>query len=75
MAEKLGMSKPSRYQNELVRKMLANGHIEYTIPDRPNSRMQKYRLTEQGRAWLSVIQKNYLGNDDIVSIGSIICMN
>jgi ATP-dependent DNA helicase RecG len=23
-----------------------------TIPDKPNSRLQKYRLTPKGRAWL-----------------------
>ena len=27
--------------------------IEYTLPDRPNSRLQKYRLTSQGRALLA----------------------
>lgn len=26
--------------------------IEYTLPEKPNSRLQKYRLTETGRAWL-----------------------
>lgn len=30
--------------------------MEYTIPDKPNSRLQQYRLTEKGRAWL-VTQK------------------
>jgi len=24
-----------------------------TIPDKPNSRLQKYRLTDKGRLWLA----------------------
>ena len=32
---------------------LAAGLIERTLPGKPNSRLQKYRLTSQGRAWLA----------------------
>lgn len=45
----LGKSKPSRYLNDLIKKMLAQGLMAYTLPEKPNSRLQKYRLTELGR--------------------------
>jgi len=57
MAKRLGKPKPTRYLNDLVRKMVANGFIEFTIPDKPTSRLQKYRLTHKGRAWLDTIQE------------------
>ena len=32
-----------------LKQLLAQRWIEYTLPDKPNSRLQKYRLTEKGR--------------------------
>lgn len=49
LAVKLGKAKPTRYLNDLVKKMLALDLIEYTIPEKPNSRLQKYRLTIKGK--------------------------
>jgi ATP-dependent DNA helicase RecG len=50
IAEKLGKTKPTRYLNDLVAKLLLQRLIEMTLPDKPNSRFQKYRLTAKGTA-------------------------
>ena len=42
--------------NKVIRLLLADQSVEYTIPDKPNSRLQKYRLTAKGRAALAALQ-------------------
>jgi len=41
------------FAREYLLPTLHTGLIEMTIPDKPNSRLQKYRLTDKGRAWLA----------------------
>ena len=53
IVRKLGKLHRTRYLNDLVRRMVKDGWIEYTIPDKPNSRLQQYRLTEKGGTQLS----------------------
>jgi predicted HTH transcriptional regulator len=49
----LGQKEISGQLNKVVRQLLAEEMIEYTIPEKPSSRHQKYRLTGQGRAALA----------------------
>ena len=56
IARKLGKSKPTRYLNELMAHLVQQVFVQYTIPEKPNSRMQKYRLTEKGRQLLKKME-------------------
>ena len=49
LAQGLGHQSVSGELNKQIRRLLDSGLIEYTLPDKPNSRLQQYRLTEQGR--------------------------
>ncbi|PZU99508.1 MAG: hypothetical protein DCF24_09150 [Cyanobium sp.] len=45
----LGQKEISGQLNKVIRALLSEQSIEYTIPDKPNSRLQKYRLTAKGQ--------------------------
>jgi ATP-dependent DNA helicase RecG len=49
----LGQKEISGHLNQVIRMLLADQTLEYTVPDRPASRLQQYRLTEKGRALLA----------------------
>ncbi|HPW75745.1 MAG TPA: cell filamentation protein Fic, partial [Kiritimatiellia bacterium] len=49
----LGLSDRKSFRERYLKPALADGLIEMTIPDKPNSRLQKYRLTDGGRQGLA----------------------
>lgn len=57
LAQAIGQKSVSGKLNERIREMLADGLIEYTIPGKPSSRLQKYRITGNGRALLNTLNK------------------
>lgn len=56
LASGLGQKEVSGQLNKVVRLLLNDRVIEYTIPAKPQSRLQKYRLTEEGRAVLAAMK-------------------
>ena len=51
----LGLKGRSNFENRYLKPALADGLIELTIPEKPSSSKQKYRLTERGR---SIVKKS-----------------
>lgn len=49
----LGLLDRKSFRERYLKPALADGLIEMTIPDKPNSRLQKYRLTDKGRQLLT----------------------
>ena len=56
MSKRLGQKAISAQLNAVVRKLVKDQLIEYTIPDKPNSRLQKYHLTDKGKTELSKLK-------------------
>jgi ATP-dependent DNA helicase RecG len=49
----LALKGQANFRDRYLTPALANGLVERTIPDKPKSRLQKYRLTDKGQAWLT----------------------
>lgn len=48
-----GRTDRTKFKKSVLDILISDGIIEYTIPDKPRSRLQKYRLTEKGKAILA----------------------
>src|SRR3970040_1217119 len=56
LSARLGQKEISGQLNKVIRVLLGDQTIEMTIPDKPNSRMQRYRITAKGRAALDKLK-------------------
>ena len=45
-----GRTNRTKFRDQVLNPLLAAGLVEMTIPDKPRSSKQKYRLTAKGRA-------------------------
>ena len=52
LQERMGMADRKYFRTDILRPALDAGLIEMTIPNKPRSSKQKYRLTDKGRALL-----------------------
>jgi Fic family protein len=53
LQDAMGLSDRKSFRERYLKPALADGLLEMTIPDKPNSRLQKYRLTDKGFHWLA----------------------
>ncbi|MBU2817121.1 transcriptional regulator, partial [Acidithiobacillus ferrooxidans] len=53
----LGHKTVSGELHKQIKRMVDGGLIEPTIPEKPSSRLQKYRLTAKGQALLAELEK------------------
>ncbi|WP_372807959.1 Fic family protein [Pontiella sp.] len=59
----LGYSSRTRNYESAIRHLIEMNLIEMTIPDKPRSKKQKYRLTEKGRALLAKLNHGKVSAD------------
>ena len=47
-----GRTNRTKFRDQVLKSLLEDGFLEMTIPGKPTSRLQKYRLTGEGLALL-----------------------
>lgn len=50
----MGWKNRTKFRNRFLRDLLEQGFLEMTIPNKPNSSLQKYALTQAGKKRIGV---------------------
>ena len=53
LLSRLGLSNETRNVRRYLDPLIDAGLVERTIPDKPTSRLQRYRITDAGRTYLN----------------------
>ena len=53
-----GRTNRTKFRDQVIRPLLDQGVLEMTLPDKPTSSQQKFRLTPAGAAWLAAQVRN-----------------
>ena len=49
----------TKYRHQVLNPLLNANLVEMTLPDKPTSRLQKYRLTDLGRSYLAQLEQRH----------------
>jgi ATP-dependent DNA helicase RecG len=52
LQEAMGLKNAEHFRKAYLLPALTHGMVEMTLPDKPNSRNQRYRLSPRGQQWL-----------------------
>jgi ATP-dependent DNA helicase RecG len=55
LQEKIGLKDAEHFRKHYLVSVLNGGFVEMTIPDKPRSRLQRYRLTQLGQQVLTML--------------------
>ncbi len=53
----VGRSDRTKFRDQVLKPLIEEGFLLMTIPDKPTSSKQKYRLTDKGKAMLKNLRK------------------